>query len=86
MHRVSLPDYWEALENHNWFYAWADSVEEYNELLKKNTQLAHMARLSFDHAQLYCAYVRCMYDQLTLDEERNVEQAEIPPHRKPTAA
>lgn len=85
MTKLSLEEFWEELEGHDWFYAWADTPEEFEKHLDVTKHLAHASLLSYRHAQLYTTFYRCMYANLRIDEDRNVESIDPPNHEIPEA-
>lgn len=86
MDRLSIPDYWERLERHDWFYPWAEGSEAYVKLVIETKQLFALSRLSWGHAQLYCAFHTAMYADIMMDDDDNVMSLEQPRHNKPEAA
>ena len=82
---ISLSDYWERLESHNWHYAWASNDDGYADLVEEDRVLWHMSMLSESHAQLYASYYRMVYSGM--DVENNViMNADKPEINKPEAA
>jgi hypothetical protein len=85
MTRLSIQDYWERLEKHNWFYAWIQDGEEYDEHATEAKRLFHLSRLSNKHGQLYTAYWTGTYLHVSM-EGAEVLDIELPLDGRPEAA
>ena len=85
MTRLSLQEYWECLERHDWFYAWTDGAE-YAEHIVEAKRLWDLSKVSLYHGQLYSTYVRTMYTGLIMEDDDSVGNVDIPATNKPEAA
>jgi len=82
MQTPSLEDYWELLENHDWFYPWA---LDYEALLAESKALENLSKLSSKHSELYATYYRTMYRNMVLEND-DVMNSFQPSADKPEAA
>lgn len=85
MHPVSLEDYWELLENHNWFYAFARADERYDQLVIDTHVLHGIGQQSYEHLQLYTTYMDVMYRNMIFEDDRVLNKFQ-PNANKPEAA
>ena len=85
MRRLSIGEYWEKLEQHNWFYAWTEDAEEYGAHVAEAKHLFHLSRLSWKHGQLYTAYWTGTFIHASMDGDE-VLDIEIPLNGRPEAA
>jgi hypothetical protein len=85
MRRLSIEEYWERLERHDRFYAWAESADEYDDLVREAKALFHLSRLSDAHSQLYTTYWTATYLHVSLDGDE-VQDIERPMDGLPEAA
>ena len=85
MKKHSIEEFWEMMERHNRFYAWAESTADYDTLAEESRRLYHISRLSEDHTQLYIAYWTATYLHVTLENDE-VQNHELPQDGMPEAA
>jgi len=85
MTRLSIEDYWERLERHDRFYAWANSADEYDDLVKEARTLFRLSRLSLAHSQLYTTYWTATFRHVSLDGDE-VQDIDRPEDGIPEAA
>lgn len=85
MRRLNLAEYWERLENHNWFYAWTQDADEYDEHVAEAKKLYHLSRFSKRHGQLYAAYWTGTFLHASMEGDE-VMDIEIPLDGRPEAA
>jgi len=85
MLRLSIEEYWEKLEGHNWFYAWTYGDDEYKEYVVEAKDLFHLSQLSWKHRQLYAAYWTGTYQHVSMEGDE-VLDLEPPIDGKPEAA
>ena len=76
---ISLEDYWERLENHDWFYPWSPN---YNALKAESKELQQLSRLSGKHLELYTTFSRVMIWNIILEGD-DVMNASKPPSERP---
>jgi len=86
MELLSIEDYWERLERHDWFYAWREGDDGYAELVEETKLLFNLSRVSRLHHQIYTTYYRLMYADILVYENDHVGNLEIPHINKPEAA
>ena len=86
MRPPTIEEYWQRLENHDWFYVWANGARGYSDAITESKALYHMSLVSPVHAHLYTVYWTCMYVNMKIDDDDNVLNTVIPAHGKPEAA
>ena len=85
MRPLNILDYWKRLENHNWFYAWLEDKNEYDDHVSEAKKLFHLSRLSEQHAQLYAAYWTGTFLHTSMEGDK-VLNVELPIDGRPEAA
>lgn len=58
---VSLKEFYEMLEKHDWYYAWSDDVRVYDRGMLSYGRLAKVAEQSDKHRELLKAYADHMF-------------------------
>lgn len=79
---ISLEDYWERLENHDWFYPWSP---DYDLLKAESNELRRLSLLSYEHLELYTTFSRVMTWNIMLEGD-DVLNAFQPTSDKPESA
>lgn len=58
---VSLSEFYDMLENHNWFYEFSDQTSTWVDGDFKHSEIRRMANTSKEHKQLYDNYKRYVF-------------------------
>lgn len=56
MSNISLREYWELLNNHDWFYQWSDDHRVYQKGFRESQELSTLSIHGKDFQDLYQAF------------------------------
>lgn len=62
---ISLQDYWDQLDRHDWYYQFSDDGGTYRWGSDNEKKLKKLAELSDDHKALYSAFVQSKFNAST---------------------
>jgi hypothetical protein len=72
---MSLQEFWDLLEKHDWHYSYSDDAGVYHTGAKLQSRLREIAKLSNEHAQLFMNFESFMYrTNLRVSKPRRPEE------------